>query len=139
MAWRREETRCREQTHGRDTVGVKVPIENWERSARMITQHSGIEGKARKHNHEQNDTCQAQSRMRDATKQPAKRCAFQGPAHRDPLSIKLDRENQRDEEQRGTSKQSELRISGRAGERYAFKQHKESEERGHSKCQRQET
>src|SRR5881227_898409 len=116
MAWRREETRCREQTHCRDTVGVKVPIENWERSARMITQDSGIEGKARKHNHEQNDTCKAQSRMRDATKQPAKRCAFQGPAHRDPLSIKLDWENQGNEEQRCASKERELCTSGRAGE-----------------------
>src|SRR5437763_16971789 len=139
MAWRREETRCREQTHCRDAVGVKIPIKNWERSARMITQHSRIEGKARKHNHEQNDTCQAQSRMRDATKQPAKRCAFQGPAHCDPLSIKLDRENQRDEEQRCASKQRELRISSRARDRRAFEPDKKSAKRGHRTCQGYET
>src|SRR5882724_12624121 len=98
----------------------------------MITQHGRIEGKPRKDNRKQNDTCQAQSRMRDSTKQPAKRCTLQGPRHGDPLSIKLDWENQRNEEQRCASKECELRISGRTGLRCAFKHHKKSE-RGHSK------
>src|SRR5207249_9846436 len=105
----------------------------------MVIQHGRIEGKSRKDSHEQNETCQAQSRMRDAMKQPAKRCTLQGPPHRDPLSIKLDWENQRDEEQRCASKKRELRISGRATECCAFKQHKKSEERRQSKCQGYET
>ena len=106
---------------------------------RMITQYGRIEGKSRKDNYEQNDACEAQSRMRHTMKEPAKRCALQGPAHRDPLSIELDRENQRDEEQRCASKERELRVSGRAGERCAFKQHKKSEERWQSKCEGHET
>src|SRR2546423_15129116 len=47
----------------------------------MVIQHGRIEGKSRKDSHEQNETCQAQSRMRDAMKEPAKRCTLQGPPH----------------------------------------------------------
>src|SRR6266436_2230564 len=105
MARRSEQSRGSEQTHRCDAVGVKVPIKNRERGTRMITEHGRIEGKAHKHKHEQSDASQAQSRMRHATKKPAKRCALQRPAHRDPLAIKLDWENQRNEKQRGAAEE----------------------------------
>jgi len=52
------------------------------------------------------------------------------------LSIKLDWENQGNEEQRCASKERKLRVSGRTGERYALEQHKQSEQRWQSKCSR---
>src|SRR5262249_4766639 len=93
MTRRSEQSRGREQARCRDAVGVKVPIKNWERGTRMISQYGRGQGKAHKDNHEQNDACQAQPWMRDAMKEPAKCCALQGPAHRDPLLIELNREN----------------------------------------------
>src|SRR5260370_42203603 len=98
MARRRQQSRGGEQTHCRDAVGVKIPVKNRERGARMIAEHSWIDGEAHEYDDEQSDARQTQSRMRDATKEPAKRCALQSPAHGDPLSIELDWKNQRDEE-----------------------------------------
>src|SRR5438552_19126882 len=93
----------------------------------MVIQHGRIEGKSRKDNHEQDDTCQPQSRMREAMKEPAKRRTLQGPPHRDPLSVKLGWENQCTEEQRCASKECEVCTSGWAGEGCAFKHDKMSE------------
>jgi len=67
-------------------------------------------------------------------KQPAQRGTLQGPAYRESMSIKLDWENQGNEEQRCASKERKLRVSGRTGERYAFEQHKQSEQRWQSKA-----
>src|ERR1044071_3080868 len=105
----------------------------------MVTQHGRIKGKAREYNREQNHTGEAQARVRDTTKQPAKNCALQGPTHCDPLSIELDRENQRDEEQGRPSKESKLRISGLSGGWCALEQNKKSKERRQRKCQWHET
>src|SRR5437867_8946664 len=107
MARRRQQSRGGEQTHRRDAVSVKIPIKNRERGALMITEHGRIEREPGEYDDEKTDARQAQSRMRHAMKQPAKRRAFQRPAHRDPLAIELDRENQRDEEQRCTAEERE--------------------------------
>src|SRR5216117_1893390 len=106
--------------HAAYPVGVKIPVENREGGARMIAEHSRIERESYKYDQEQSEASQAQSRMRHAMKKPAKRCAFQGPPHRDPLPVKLDRENQRDEKQRGASKQRQLGIPRSARERCAL-------------------
>ena len=118
MAWRGQQSRRGKQTHRGDAVGVKIPIKNRERGARMITEHGRIERKAREYDDEQTDARQAQS---------------QRPAHCDPLSIELDWENQRDEEQRCTAEERELCISSRAGERRAFEQHSKPQKRRHPK------
>src|SRR5436309_7774348 len=139
MARRREQSCAGEQTHCRDAVGVKIPIKNRECDARMIIEHCRIQGETRKYNDEQNDASEAQSRMWHPTKKPAERCAFQRPAHRDPLAIKFDWENQRNEKQRGAAEQCELRISSRATERSGLKQDEQPEQRRYRKCGRHET
>src|SRR5437899_1758122 len=139
MVRRRQQSCGGEQTHRRDAVGVKIPVKNRERGARMITEHGWIEREAPEYSDEQSDTRQSQSRMRNATKKPAKRCAFQGPSDCDPLSIKLDWENQRNEEQRGAAEERHLCISSRVGERCAFEQHEQPDQRRHRKRSRHQT
>src|SRR5436190_4060538 len=139
MPRRREQLGSSEQTDCRNAVGVKIPVKNRERGARMITEHGWIESEAREHGHEQCNAGQSQSWMRDTMKKPAERCAFQGPANGDPLSIELDRKNQRNEKQRRTAEERQLRIAGRADERCGFEQYEQSEQRRHRKCGRHET
>ena len=98
MTRRGEQARGNEQANRRDPVGVKIPVPDRHRRARMITEHRRIERKADEHDAEQNNSSDAQPRMRHTAKQPAKRRAFQRPAQRDPLSIKGDRKDQRDKE-----------------------------------------
>src|SRR5882724_306177 len=77
--------------------------------------------------------------MWHAAEEPAECRAFQSPTNSDPLSIELDRENQRNEKQRRAAEESELRITCRAGERWAFEQYEQSEQRRHRKCSGHET
>src|SRR5207244_11887742 len=62
----------------------------------------------------------------------------QSPTNSDPFSLELDRENQRNEKQRRTAEERELRIACRAGERFAFEQHEQSEQRRQRKCRSEE-
>src|SRR5437764_12583591 len=96
----------------------------------MVIEHCRIQGETRKYNDEQSDTNETQSGMWHPAKKPAERCAFQRPAYRDPLAIKLDWENQRNEKQRGATEERELRISGRATGWSGFKQDEQPEQRG---------
>src|SRR5207245_9650107 len=100
MARRREQSRGDEQTHRRNAVGIKIPVQNGERGARMITQHCWIEREAYEHDSEQSDAGQSKSRMWHAAEKPAECCAFQSPTNSDPFSIELDRKDQRNEKQR---------------------------------------
>src|SRR5260370_24629235 len=93
MARRSKQSRGGEQTRRGDAVGVKIPIENRKCGARMITEHGRVEREACEYDDEQSDASQAQSRMRHATKKPAKSGAFQRPADGAPWSVELDREN----------------------------------------------
>src|SRR5438874_11052599 len=138
MARRREQSCAGEQAHCRDAVGVKIPIKNRECGARMIIEHCRIQAETRKYNDEQTDASETQSGMWHPTKKPAERCAFQRPAYRDPLAIKFDWENQRNEKESGATEERELRISGRASEWCRFEQQEEREQRRYRKCRRHE-
>src|SRR5206468_7087198 len=123
----------------RDAVSVEIPIQNRRRSARMITEHGWIEGEAREYNYEQGDTREPKSSVRNAMKKPAECCAFQRPANRDPLSIELDRENQRDEEKRCATEERELRVARGTVERCALQQNEKPQQRRYSERRRDET
>src|SRR6266566_7078006 len=77
--------------------------------------------------------------MWHAAEKPAEGCAFQSPTNSDPFLLELDRKNQRNEKQRRTAEERELRIACRAGERFAFEQHEQSEQRRQRKCGRHKT
>ena len=97
MTRRRKEFCSDEQTNGRDAVRVKIPVENGRFAARMIRQHRRIEREPDERDAQQSDARESQARMRHAMEKPQQCHAFERPADRDPLAMKLDRENQRDE------------------------------------------
>ena len=86
----------------------------------MITEHGWIERQPNEYDDEQTNTRQTQPRMWHPKKEPAQRCAFQGPTHCDPLSIELDRENQCDEKQRSAAEERQLRVTCLARDWRAF-------------------
>src|SRR5205085_10511651 len=117
-------------------VSVQVPIQNRKCSARMITEHGRIKCETREDNGEQSDGGQAKSGVWHAVKEPAERRAFERPGHCDPLSIKLDRENQGDEKECGAAEERELGIACQAGCWCAFEQSEKSKQRWQCKCRR---
>ncbi len=97
-------------------------------AARMIRQHRRIEREPDERDAQQSDAREPQARMRHAMKQPQQCRAFERPADRDPLAIKLDRENQRDKKQRHAAEPRELRQPRFAFGRNIFRHDCEADE-----------
>src|SRR6266480_5048155 len=99
----------------------------------MITEHRRVYREPRKCNHQQSSSHQTQPRMRHAMEQPTEGSALERPAKREPLAIKLNGENQGNEEQRRATKQCELRIYRRTFRWRGFQKNHEPEQRWHCK------
>ena len=119
--------------HDHQTVGVKIPVDNRQRGARMIAQDGGIERQPREGGDEQTDPDPAQTRMRNTLEKPEKRRPFQSPADGDPLALKLDGKNQGNEKQSHAAEPGQLRQTGWRAGCWSFPGDEEAGQRGECK------
>ncbi len=76
----------------------------------MIFEHRGIQGETDEGDTEQSHADVTQAAVRHDAEQPKQGKALQRPAYGDPFALELDRENETDEKQRGSSLPGEARI-----------------------------
>src|ERR1035438_6596468 len=99
---------AREEGGYRHAVGIEVPVEHGRAAANVVFEDRGVERQPDEDDGQQHGAGGAQARMRDAVEEPQERGALERPCHSDPLPVELDREHERDEEQRHAAEPREL-------------------------------
>jgi hypothetical protein len=112
IARRREEAGAEEEADDRETVGVEIPVEDRDVSARVIREDGAVEREAEEDDDEQDDAGGAEAGMRNAVKQPQEGGALERPGDGEPLTFELDGENEGQKEECDAAEPGELVEAG---------------------------